>query len=107
MRRAVLAAAGPSGAGRAKWLISAALALLGVAVTASAWLVAAAAALADSPASSQDVSGDPRAGQAAGFVGDPALAVLIVVLIIVGSLVVTLAWVRATGGRTGTGDEGR
>jgi hypothetical protein len=69
----------------------------GVAGTA-AWLIFATLALADSPAPSQAVSGDPRAGQAAGFVGNPTLAIAIVVLIVVASLAVTLAWIRATGG---------
>jgi hypothetical protein len=79
----------------------------GIAIAAAAWLTTAALTLADSPAPSQAVSGDPRAGQAAGFVGNPALAIGIVVLIVVASVAVTLAWVRATGGPADTGDHGR
>ncbi len=69
----------------------------GVAATV-AWLLFAGLALAESPAPSQAMSGDPRAGQAAGFVGNPALAIAIVVLIVAASLAATLAWIRATGG---------
>ena len=44
--------------------------------------------------------GDPRSsGQGPGLVGDPAFAILAVVAIGVGALVVTLAYVRLTGGR--------
>jgi hypothetical protein len=64
-----------------------------------AWLAGAASVLADSPAPSQAAIGDPRAGQSAGFVGDPGLAIAIVVLLAVVSVVATLVWVRATGGR--------
>ncbi len=71
------------------------------AIGAAAWLLCAGLALAASPAPSQAVSGDPRAGQAAGFVGNPALAIAIVVLIVAVSLVATLAWIRATGGPAG------
>lgn len=69
----------------------------GVASTA-AWLALAAEVLADSPTPSQPIAGDPRAGQAPGFVGDPGLAILVVALVIVISAAATLAWVRATGG---------
>jgi hypothetical protein len=79
---------------------------VGVAATA-AWLFLAAVVLADSPAPSQAVSGDPRAGQAAGFVGNPALAIAIVVLVVVTSVAVTLAWVRATGGPARPDDKAR
>ncbi len=78
--------------------------VLGAAAATAAWLAAAGAALAESPAPSQAVTGDPRAGQAAGFVGNPALAIGIVVLIVVSSVAITLAWIRATGGRRGAGD---
>ncbi len=63
-------------------------------------LLTAARALADSPAptASQAAIGDPRGGQAAGFAGDPGLAILIVALIGVLAVVATLLWVRATGG---------
>lgn len=62
------------------------------------WLSLAGSVLGDSPTPSQPVAGDPRAGQAPGFVGDPGLAILIVALIVVVSAAATLAWVRATGG---------
>jgi len=39
-------------------------------------------------------------------VGDPALAIAIVVLILVASVAVTLAWIRATGGRSDVGEDG-
>lgn len=70
-------------------------------------LALAGEALAASPAPSQAVAGDPRAGQAAGFVGNPVLAILIVLLIVVASVAITMAWVRATGGPKGTSDKGR
>lgn len=80
--------------------------LLVLAAAVVGWLAAAGAALAASPAPSQGTIGDPRAGQTAGFVGDPLLAVAIVALIAVLAVAVTLAWVRATGGPTDAG-EGR
>lgn len=83
-----------------------ALRVLGAIIALAAWLGEAATALADSPAPSQAAAGDPRAGQAAGFVGDPGLAILIVALIILASVVVTMAWVRATAGRAEAGDRG-
>jgi hypothetical protein len=44
--------------------------------------------------------GDPRSsGQGPGLVGDPAFAVLAVLAIGVATLVVTLVYIRATGGR--------
>ena len=72
-----------------------------------AWLLFAGLALAESPAPSQAVSGDPRAGQAAGFVGNPALAIAIVVLVVAASLAATLVWIRATGGPAGPDHEAR
>jgi len=62
--------------------------------------LAAVRALADSPAptASQAAIGDPRGGQAAGFAGDPGLAILVVALIGALAVVATLLWVRATGG---------
>ncbi len=65
----------------------------------TAWLATAAVALAESPAPSQAAIGDPRSsGQGPGFVGDPGLAIATVALIALASLLVTLAWVRMTGG---------
>ena len=72
----------------------------------AAWLAGAAGALADSPAPTQAAIGDPRAGQSAGFVGDPGLAIAIVALLAVVSVVATLAWVRATGGPRDAGAPG-
>ena len=72
--------------------------------SAAAWLASAATALADSPSPTSAQIGDPRAGQSAGFVGDPGLAVAIVVLIAIASIAETLAWIRATGG---PGDPGK
>jgi hypothetical protein len=72
----------------------------------AAWLAGAASALADSPAPSQATIGDPRAGQSAGFVGDPGLAIAIVVLLAVVSILATLAWIRATGGPRDAGAAG-
>lgn len=69
-----------------------------VTAAAAAWLAAASATLADSPAPSQASIGDPRAGQAAEIIGDPVFAVVVVALIAVVAVVATLAWVRATGG---------
>lgn len=64
----------------------------------AAWTVAAGAALAASPTPSPQV-GDPRSGgQGPGLVGDPLLAILLVVAIGGLSLVATLLYVRATGG---------
>ena len=54
--------------------------------------------LAASPTAA--TGGDPRSsGQGPGLVGDPATAILVVVAIGVGTLVVTLLYVRLTGGR--------
>lgn len=75
--------------------------------SAGAWLSLAGRVLADSPAPSQPIAGDPRAGQAPGFVGDPGLAILIVALIVLVSAGATLAWVRATGGPRHVEDDRR
>jgi hypothetical protein len=72
-----------------------------------AWLLAAGGALAASPTPSAAAGGDPRSsGQGPGLVGDPLLAILVVVAIGVASLLVTLAYVRATGGSRGTDGSG-
>jgi hypothetical protein len=71
-----------------------------VALTAAigAWSVAAGSALAASP--SPGAGGDPRSsGQGPGLVGDPAFAVLAVLAIGIGTLAVTLVYIRLTGGR--------
>lgn len=61
-------------------------------------LVAAGVALGASPTPA--VGGDPRSsGQGPGLVGDPAFAVLAVLAIGIGTLAITLAYIRLTGGR--------
>jgi hypothetical protein len=69
------------------------LALLAIA------LMGAASALAASPSPGVGV-GDPRSsGQGPGLVGDPAFAILAVVAIGLGTVAITLAWVRLTARR--------
>ena len=64
-----------------------------------AWLLLAGVALAASP-SPEPIGGDPRSsGQGPGLVGDPLFAVLAVVVIGVGTVVATLAYVRLTARR--------
>ncbi len=58
------------------------------------------AVLAATP--SPEIGGDPRSsGQGPGLVGAPGLAIVAVLAIGVGALLVTLAYVRLTGGRRG------
>jgi len=77
--------------------IGAALAI--AVVTAAGWLMAAPLILAASPSPSAAPAGDPRSsGQGPGLVGDPMLALGIVVAIGLASLVATLLYVRATRG---------
>ncbi len=60
-----------------------------------------AAVLAADPSPTAAAGGDPRsAGEGPGLVGDPAWAIGIVVAIAVVSLLATLAYVRATAGRS-------
>lgn len=55
---------------------------------------------AASPSASAAVGNDPRSsGQGPGLVGDPATAILLVIGIGVATVVVTLLYVRLTGGR--------
>ena len=55
---------------------------------------------AASPSPSGSIGGDPRsAGQGPGLVGDPAVAVLLVIAIGLLSMLGTLAYVKLTGGR--------
>jgi hypothetical protein len=58
-----------------------------------------AAALGASPDPTLRPGTDVRSGSAPGFMGNPLLAVLGVAAVGIGSLVATLAWIRATGGR--------
>jgi hypothetical protein len=73
---------------------------LAAAFVAGAWLLAIALpVLAASPAPTSEVGGDPpSSGQGPGLVGDPLLAIGIVVAIGLVVLVATLLYVRATGG---------
>lgn len=62
-------------------------------------VAAAGRALAQSPTPSNVVSGDPRSsGQGPGLVGDPGGAIAAVLLVAALALVLTLLYVRATGG---------
>ena len=63
----------------------------------ASWLAVAMVSMAASPSPGTEV-GDPRSsGQGPGLVGDPGFAVLAVVVIGLGAVVATLAWVRMTG----------
>lgn len=67
------------------------------AVGAIGWLALAIPVLAASPSPTAAPGGDPRSsGQGPGLVGDPLLALLIVVGIGVAALVLTLAYIRVT-----------
>jgi hypothetical protein len=77
-------------------VISAAVAGLAALAAASGHVMAA------SPAPSGAVTGDPRSsGQGPGLVGDPAGAIVAVLLVGIIALVLTLLYVRATGARGG------
>jgi hypothetical protein len=66
-----------------------------------AWLATSVTVLAASPSPTSGPGGDPRSsGQGPGLVGDPLLAIVVVVVIGVVALAATLLWVRATGGRS-------
>lgn len=70
-------------------------------------LVGAGAALAGSPSPAGAAGGDPRSsGEGPGLVGDPMMAIALVGAIALASLVLTLLYVRMTGGAGGT-DSGR
>jgi hypothetical protein len=72
--------------------------ILGSIVAALLLLAFALPALAATP--SPGPGGDPRSsGQGPGLVGDPAFAILAVLLIAAGAVLATLAYVRLTGGR--------
>jgi hypothetical protein len=66
-------------------------------IAALLWLALAMPVLGTSPSPTAAPGGDPRSsGQGPGLVGDPLLALLVVVAIGVGALIVTLAYVRLT-----------
>lgn len=65
-----------------------------------AWLRFAVPLLAASPSPTAGVGGDPRSsGQGPGLVGDPMLAVVLVVAIGLAAVALTLAYVRLTARR--------
>ena len=65
-------------------------------------LVAAASTLAAEPGATPGTGGDPRSpGQGPGLVGDPLLAIGVVVLVALVSIGLTLGYVRMTGSRGG------
>ncbi len=83
---------GPSDLGR----------LVGAILSSAAWLGLASIAVAASPGPSSGPAGDPRSsGQGPGLVGDPAFALLAVLAIGIGSVLLTLAYVRLTARRSG------
>ena len=85
------------GPGRHRWT-AAARSTGAILAVGALWLATALAALAASP--SPGVGGDPRSsGQGPGLVGDPAFAVLAVLAIGIGTIAITLAYIRLTGGR--------
>ena len=64
------------------------------------WLIVAGPALAASPSPTSGTGGDPRSsGQGPGLVGDPLFALVAVVLIGLGAVLLTLAYVRLSGRR--------
>ena len=66
-------------------------------------LVGAGAALAGSPSPAGAAGGDPRSsGEGPGLVGDPMMAIVLVAAIALASLVLTLVYVRITGGAGGS-----
>ncbi|HEX5148164.1 MAG TPA: hypothetical protein VFW02_03705 [Candidatus Limnocylindrales bacterium] len=61
------------------------------------WLTVAVPALAASPGPTTGPGGDPRSsGQGPGLVGDPVLAVLVVVAIGIAAVALTFVYVRLT-----------
>ncbi len=72
---------------------------LAIAAASVAWLIFAACVFAASPTPAPEV-GDPRSsGQGPGLVGDPGIAILVVIAIGLGSVVATLVYVRLTADR--------
>ena len=84
----------------AGWRARGATAVAILAVIVISRLTIVTSVLAASPTPSGAIGGDPRsAGQGPGLVGDPATAVLFVLAIGLIATLVTLAYVRLTGGR--------
>jgi hypothetical protein len=74
--------------------------IVAMAVVGLLWFVVAGSALAASPSPTSGTGGDPRSsGQGPGLVGDPVFALMAVVLIGLGAMVLTLAYVRLSGRR--------
>lgn len=68
----------------------------------TAWLGTMATVLAATPAPSAAAGGDPRSvGQGPGLVGDPAFALLAVVVIGLAAVLLTLVYLRLTAPRRG------
>jgi hypothetical protein len=90
----------PSGRSPASRAVALVLRLGVVTGLALTWVRTAGLALAASPGPTPGAGGDPRSsGQGPGLVGDPLLAIGLVVALAVVSLLVTLAYVRATADR--------
>jgi hypothetical protein len=71
--------------------------VVGWLVAMTIWMTLAIPALTASPSPSPGTGGDPRSsGQGPGLVGDPLLALLMVIAIGLGALLLTLAYVRLT-----------
>jgi hypothetical protein len=74
--------------------------IVAMAVVGLLWFVVAGSALAASPSPTSGTGGDPRSsGQGPGLVGDPVFALMAVVLIGLGAMLLTLAYVRLSGRR--------
>ena len=70
--------------------------------TAVPWILLAGLVMGASPSPTAGSGGDPRSsGQGPGLVGDPLIALLVVLAIGGLALALTLAYIRLTGRRTG------
>jgi hypothetical protein len=75
---------------------TAAPAVLAIGLAVTAWATRATLALAASP-SPAGGAGDPRSpGEGPGLVGEPLVAIVIVVVIGLGAVAATLLWIRLT-----------
>ena len=76
--------------------------LVGLGVAIGLLVAATGTASAASPSPSAAAGGDPRSsGAGPGLVGEPLLAIAVVLGIALLAIVATTAYVRATGGRSG------